>query len=474
MPIYKMNKWLAFLSEIMICIFAAECTFGASGRWLTFGDLSIRILLFIICFALSLPLVLQNFRRLIRHPACIAALLFGAMVLVATIIGILNQNSLAYIKADISRLLTFGLLPGVLVVFNSEKKRIRLLDVIFYSAVFVSAATVLLHYVMPFCSGTIINMVNKWFNTYELGGMTTLATGMHRIYLRSQIFLQFAAVYGVWKIYNSTGLRRLLLAFLVGMMAFAIIISMTRGFWLGFVVSVVLVLVLELREWKKLLCLAGTVAVTFTLLVAVSVACYGNFCVVKEVINRFDSDLQTSVNSTRSIVPDDSSESGTPENSTDSTQPPRTDPPSHLEDANQAAVELREQSLVMTYARIKEHLLLGSGLGYNLDSIRSDGKTEYMFLDMLMKMGLIGFLTMLVAYFLPCVQHVIRRCLCRSGGGIFRNNFVVAAYLGVAVTSYVNPFLTSSMGILMLFTVILCVCPLEGGLTKSLPENNEK
>ena len=96
------------LSMIGLCLFAGECVLGASGRWLSFGPLSIRMILCMVCFFLTLPNVLRNFRRLLQHRFVQFTLLFGLYLVVAAIIGWRRGNSLGFIKADITGVLALS------------------------------------------------------------------------------------------------------------------------------------------------------------------------------------------------------------------------------------------------------------------------------------------------------------------------------------------------------------------------------
>ena len=126
-----------------------------------------------------------------------------------------------------------------------------------------------------------------------------------------------------------------------------------------------------------------------------------------------------------------------------------------VEKANTDAVNMRKDSLAALNKNIAEHPVLGSGLGTNLDGVREDGKTEYMYQDIVMKMGLIGLVLFIVAYFIPSAIHIFRRLKLFNqeldwNHSMVLTSFLVSGYIGVAVTSSFNPFLTTPMGILML------------------------
>lgn len=453
------RKWIA---ELLVYIFAGECVFGGSGRWFCIGNISVRIILFALSFFATLPFVVQERKQIFRILYIRVVVVFAVAVAISACIGFIKGNNLGFIWGDISGFLTLALLPGIFAVIDDESKLQRLLDVVFYTASFVALATVVCHITLAWLDDVSINALNDWINERNLGGLAMLETHLNRVYFRAQIFLQFAVLYGAWKTITASNMQKRV-GFLAceGIMLFAIIASYTRGFWVGLVASAVILLALEWREWKSLLCIASAAAGVFAIISLLSVACYGQPYVFVEILNRFDSNLIVlTVEDNNSVSVKETVETPQVETSV-----PDDEPVGEIDivvAANENAVNLRKASLSALNKNIAEHPLLGSGLGKNLDDIRGDGKTEYMYLDIAMKMGVIGCSVFLLSYLLSAVAHLYRRlsawknvipvnCL------LVRNSFLVAGYLGVAVTSMFNPFLTAPMGILMLCIINIAV-----------------
>ena len=142
--------------------------------------------------------------------------------------------------------------------------------------------------------------------------------------------------------------------------------------------------------------------------------------------------------------------------------PPRPGqtPSTPVEDGDEfgVAADLRSKTLGEQLRLIRENPLIGYGLGKNLDGIRDDGKTEYMYPDLWMKTGLPGLLLFLASCFWYGVVLLVRTlraprgrrqelCGLNTAGGLAW--VWVCGLLGVGVTSYFNPFLTTPMGILV-------------------------
>lgn len=433
-------KWLDKVSLWMIAIFALECVLGCSGQWLSFNGFSIRMILFSLCFLLTLPGVFSQLRSLIRSPFVGLTLLFGFYLIIAAIIGWQRNNNTGFIIADITGLLTLALIPGFLATVNSQKRLRILTDVLFYGTLALGIFTTVMHFYFAFMSDSGINLLNSWLNRHSMGGLSTLQTGMQRIYLRSHIFLQLGLIIGLYKLWFVSGWKRWLLFVAEGIILFACLMTFTRGFWLGFLASALLLLVLCPQYWKKYLISVGAIAIVLAAFFSLSWLSYGQPVALREVAGRFNPALIQGT-----LLPSFTDPTGDP------TEDPTEDPSIDEEAAN-----MRRETLQKLNEKIRNHPIFGNGLGANLDGLREDGKTEYMYQDVLMKMGLVGFALFLAVFFLPSVRLMSQTFRCHTTGKEIlwdspnmHNAILVAGFMGVAVTSYVNPFLTNPMGILL-------------------------
>lgn len=432
-------------AEISVYVFIAECTLGSSGRWLEFGPLSIRMVLFAICFFATLPFVFQRIRSLARNPQVIITVAYGVYLLICAWIGLRAGNQKGFIWSDLTTMMTLALVPGFMAVMCDAGSINHAVDVIYWSAVLTAALTVVLHLVLAVINEEIFEVLYGFITGRRLGGMATMQTGIQRIYLRGQIFLQVAIVYGVWKIGKTEGKKRIALHIANGLLLCGCILSYTRGFWLGLAVSALLLLLLGTRYWRQFLSIAGKMTAVFLVFVVVSTACYRGPAVLVEIVNRFNPNLIVwNVDEESYFTPDgEALDIGDMDD---------------ILDSDQEAVNMREMTLLLSRQRIKQHPYIGNGLGENLDEIRDDGRTEYMYLDQVVKTGILGALLFGLTYFsfiaVQCIDWIRRR---RAGlsapaweSPVMRNRFLTAAYLGVAVTSCFNPFLNNPMGIMLL------------------------
>ena len=439
-PVFSKQSKFDSIARILLLVYLAECAVGSSGKLISFGPISLRMLLFGLCFVATLPAVLRNIGSLIKNKQVIVTLLLGSYWLICGVIGFAAGNNPSLVWADVTGMMGLALIPGFLAVMSDDHIIRKAMDVIFWSAAALAAVSVILHFAMAGANKARFDLVNNWINDRSLGGLARLASGIDRIYFKSQIFLQVAILYGVWKLGNTEPGKRLWLYLTLGIQTCAWVLSYTRGFWLGLVISAVIIFVLNPRQWKLYLKAMGGMLGVFAVFLALSSVCYGGPKVVTEIVGRTDASLLAEKDGvdTEYIHPD---ADGDGEVSVD--------------EANDAASKLRGQSLNLIYQRIGDHPIFGNGLGENLDEIRSDGKIEYMYLDILMKTGCVGLILFLLTFFGAVAEHLLwelrhRREEPAWNSPQMRNRFLTAAFLGVALTSWFNPFLNNPMGISLL------------------------
>lgn len=428
------------VARALFLVYLAESAFGSSGKLISFGPVSLRMLLFGLCFAASLPAVVRNLRHLAGNGQVLTTVILGVYWLVCAGVGVFSGNALGLVWADVSTMMALALVPGFLAVMAGEGILNRAMDAMFWSAAALGAVSVVLHFAMANVTEEGFDLVNGWINARSLGGLAYMASGIQRIYFKSQIFLQVAIVYGVWKLGDPGTKKRLWIYAAMGVLFCAWVLSYTRGFWLGLVISAVLVLLLCPWQWKLYLKASGAMLAVFAVFLALSSLVYSGPRVVYEILGRTDASL---------LAEKDNVQSEKVEMDADG------DGDVSVDEANDAASMLRGQSLQLIWQRIGENPVFGSGLGENLDEIRSDGKVEYMYHDIWMKTGLVGLILFLGCFFgflVPQIRQELRNRGSRPQwrDPRIRNRFLTAAYLGVALTSWFNPFLTNPMGISLL------------------------
>ena len=425
------------VAEWILYIYTAECVLGCSGRWMSFGPVSIRMILFTLAFLATLPAVILDWKRLLKSAPVILTAVFFVFLLRGLVFGLQNGNQPLFIRMDLTCFLGLALLPGILAVTDSREKLDDLLNVIFLFSVILAVITAALHFMVAFAglySAVKINFM--LILPRQMGALGLYDSGVLRIYLKSQVFLQFAFLIGLKKAVYAEKKKRLFLGICLGLIVFAVVLSFTRGFWLGLGISILLAFVFQWNSRGKLFRTCLVSAGCFLILLGASCAAFGSFNLVGEIAKRFDPNLVVLSDNKDIDVEYFYKEFGI------------------NAEENIDAIRIRKESLKMLRERIAEKPLLGHGLGANLDGIREDGRAEYMYLDIFMKMGLGG----LLAFALLCLSGPViwfrgrlRHLTLPEAGG-----YVMAAFLGLCVTSAFNPYLSTPMGLLMLSTASAC------------------
>ncbi len=215
------------------------------------------------------------------------------------------------------------------------------------------------------------------------------------------------------------------------------VLTYTRGFWLALAFTAILFFALFFPYWKHCLKCAGILALSLVVLLGASWAAYRTPSAAVAVLERFDPSLIV-------IMPSRKTYGRAGRTGGRGTLSPKPLP-------------CVRKPLPSRCGLWENTHRLGSGLGKNLDGLRTDGEAEYMYQDMWMKSGIIG----LGLFLFSCFWQP-RFLICRVKTPKeerkrlldWKSAFTQAviwnlAVLGVAITSYFNPFLTTPMGILV-------------------------
>lgn len=471
------------LTAIFLAAFVAECTLGSSGRWLVVGPLSVRMLLFIGCMLASIPIVWERRRYLARHGFVRVLAAFGALLGASALWATHLHNSRAFIVADLTTMSALLLVPPVLALRLGVPELERLLRILFWGSVTLAIAVIALHVAAP--SGVIdVNALGQWLSRHSMGGLALAGGGVLRIYLRSEVLFIPALLLGIRSV-GIVGQRHARLhrsAYLAGsaVVAMGLVLSLTRSLWIGCLTALVVFFVWCARDLGALLRALGLVAATLAVLLTASAVLYGGPALLSAGAERLSPGLARLIPGSTPATPPPptpaTTGTGTPTqgattpasftpspSTTASPSPTRSEvatsgptrvavPDGGSDDPDAAAVEIRAKTLVLTKEKIRERPLTGWGIGYNLDAIRDDGRTEYLYWDLLMKVGAPGLLLFLVLYAWTPVGLLRRRAALTgqaSAGGALS-----AALAGIAVTSYFNPFLNSTLGIVVLVLLV--------------------
>jgi|GEM_PF-3633437 O-Antigen ligase. len=416
---FGLNK-IAF---ILIVALSCECAAGSSGRWLEFGELSIRMVLFIIAFLISIPFLIQNIGGLLKNPLLRMVLAFCFFLCFSLIYGLVRGNNPAFILGDLKSFLFLLIIPCYIVLIKDGDRLSTILKFVNYTIIALAIIMIALHFVLRYMSLGAETEFNYIINRMELGGFFNFGDGIYRIYFRSSVCLIIPFLYNLNLIINtdkSEKKRQVAPYIFMALSLIAIILTYTRSIWLGFVAAALLFVIFNIGRFRTIVKALAIAVAGFAVFVMISWVCYGFEGVVTNAV-------------TRVVI----NQEYLDENEYD---------PSRFEqlEIQINSNDVREERLRAVYSKIKENWVFGSGLGQDLEVKGYGGKIEYTYLDILSKMGIFGFLSFCLLIFSPFYFIFKRNMLAQSRGYA---GVMACALAGICVSSIFNPFITSPIGL---------------------------
>ncbi|MBN2884772.1 O-antigen ligase family protein [Patescibacteria group bacterium] len=162
-------------------------------------------------------------------------------IILAFIRGLVFSYSWSLVLADVNAWLYLALIIPILIAYNpDDKKQAERVKAYFLLAVvWLSVKTLLLLFIFSH-NLAIVPDIYLWVRRSGIGEITAMGGGLFRIFIQSQVYLPIAFFLVLFpaiksNISNRTKLFRILL--LLALFLAVIAISMSRSFWLGFVLA---------------------------------------------------------------------------------------------------------------------------------------------------------------------------------------------------------------------------------------------
>lgn len=431
--IEKLKGILRILSYLIII----EVILGGAGRFIAFGPLSIRMFLYGITFFILLICVIGDYKNAVRKfnfrdINIKLILLFSVWIAFSAIKGyFFSKFSLHEVIGDVTGFVSLALVFLFMYSFD-DKKYVKTITNIIIGAVAVQGLAIIL---MNFGLALgILNYegLNKLIDDLYMGAMAWIHPGSIRIFLKSSIYLQvgFLLALGMVVKENSKQKRRLLYSALI-IIGYSIILSFTRGFWIAAFVTTLLLIIKKPVSFIKPL---GITIIGIILLMSLNMAAFRNMNIAYSIASRagiIHIDTNTETKSSKNIVSNDA-----------------------VDEALDYRIALKNDMM----KQIKKTPILGSGFGIVFRDINQEvSHSEYMYYDICVEMGLVGLL-LYIGMFIAIGYKWLKIRTERKD--INNNNYLdeyVLAFIGVAITTALNPFLNNPIGITYLVLVICII-----------------
>lgn len=239
-----------------LLIIVAELIIGSQGYLFSFelgsSKISLRIALWIIVMAVWFGQeIIQIFRDKYylkkyqifsyRQPLL---LLLGVLIL-GSIIGLVSHNNSLFYFLELKRWLYIFILLPLLTSFKIKEDFSILLTVIVSAVVALCLKALILIYIFSHSFLPLVYDIYAWMRQYLLGEITRWPSGFSRIFMQSQIFLLPAAVSFFLITYKKLEERKwsfskhtVGLSVITIICLSVIIASLSRSFWIGIVIGV--------------------------------------------------------------------------------------------------------------------------------------------------------------------------------------------------------------------------------------------
>ncbi len=420
-PTTKLN----LISYILLTVLACECVAGSSGRWLEVGSLSIRMVIFIIAAVATLPAIIQNITSLIKNKVIQSILVLFLFICFSTIYGYVKGNDSGYVVADLTSFLFLLIIPCYIAVCNTQQRIERLIKYASYASLALALVTVIFHFVLLFVSRETEEEINYVINFMGLGGFFGFGDGIYRIYFKSSVCFILPFLYNLNIVINRSGDKKASVwpYVFMSLSLIAIVLTYTRSVWFGVFFAVVVFMLINRKKLKMLFKGIGIATAGLLIFVLVSWASYGFEGVITNAVNRV-------------LLPQEDKDMLMEEFDDDD---PRAVQVSILMESE----DIRAERLKAVYRQIKDNWVLGCGFGQELTVRNYGGKIEYTYLDILSKMGVFGFISLLLVLLLPYF-YALRRY--RQNRYSMLSGVMLCVMVCIYMASIFNPYITSPIG----------------------------
>ena len=422
------------ISFILFCILMIDCSFMGFAAWGQFGPVASRMFVMLLSLLFAIPSLLLGWKKILNNKYLINIILFAVVIVIATVVGIVNGNNMSLVITDIKGFSTFLILPVAIHLLNSKERIYCVMKcmMIGTTALAIHSVVTLIIYLTD--KSLFLDMAIE-YSKISFAYYGAVTETIPRMFYQSSMYFLCGCAFAVYFFVKSKSKNKWLYLLVIGICLFATILTYTRSIYLGAFVAAILLLVFlwmisSKEERKKFyLCVVGAV-VSFALFLGVFGA------VTKTNYLRF-----AILRTTSGIIADSSSGDDFDEDLFGD----------EVSDGEVAYLEqtvtsdnIREETLKGLYRNIKKNPVTGIGLGAAFKE-RPDGRNEYVYLDMISKMGVIG----LLVYLMPIIIMTFQLFKIRKKITV-EYSFPVLSYfllLGFMVTSFFNPYMNGALGI---------------------------
>ncbi len=244
--------------KLALFVPAIELFSGAMGRALSYGFVSLRMLIFavvILYFIIYLISKKQKFKIINNKKLWLFYLIWLGILFLALVNGFLHGQESLKIFLDFNNYLYWLYLP-IWYQFYDDQDWSYLWQSLRLIAIYLSIKTLVIFSIFSQFDYQYLVNFYKWLRDTRFSEITPLGSNFYRIFSQSQIFILIAFL-ALWlkQIYNFKNYKNL---FLIIIFSSALLLSLSRSFWLGGAVAFLVMMLLANFKlvsfsWKILL-----------------------------------------------------------------------------------------------------------------------------------------------------------------------------------------------------------------------------
>lgn len=447
---------MEMITYISLVLYMFDVVLLGTGELTKSFGIQSRMIFFGISVLAAVVLILLDLKKYLNNKYLISVLVFMVVIFIAAIRGFVGKQNTTIFLSDFKGFLNFLIVFPMMAVMYKKNRVISFLKMLCLSLGVVSVLGIILAFYlqMPL---EIRHWAYDFFDGYNICMITELTGRVTRIFFNSGSRLFFAgfALSIVFSLIENK--RKIIWIFIASLDIFGVFISYTRSGYLAFAIGIfafVVLILLFYRDFFKPLAIRAcfVAGIVVVLIGTVSVAEKANL--VDVAINRcLFAGAEIEDNDTNVDKPSDN------KNDKNNKNDKLTNEKAEIQN-----LAIREQRKTLAIENIKKHPFLGGGLGVSNDI--NDGFIEYFYLDILSKIGFIGFIIFIIPFLFSVFDTIILRDIfCEE-----QRLLALAAQLGclfVFVISYFNPCLNSSVGLFMYSLALVLAMPWENKKPKT-------
>lgn len=447
---------MEMITYISLVLYMFDVVLLGTGELTKSFGIQSRMIFFGISVLAAVVLILLDLKKYLNNKYLISVLVFMVVIFIAAIRGFVGKQNTTILLSDFKGFLNFLIVFPMMAVMYKKNRVISFLKMLCLSLGVVSVLGIILAFYlqMPL---EIRHWAYDFFDGYNICMITELTGKVTRIFFNSGSRLFFAgfALSIVFSLIENK--RKIIWIFIASLDIFGVFISYTRSGYLAFAIGIfafVVLILLFYRDFFKPLAIRAcfVAGIVVVLIGTVSVAEKANL--VDVAINRcLFAGAEIEDNDTNVDKPSDN------KNDKNNKNDKLTNEKAEIQN-----LAIREQRKTLAIENIKKHPFLGGGLGVSNDI--NDGFIEYFYLDILSKIGFIGFIIFIIPFLFSAFDTIILRdVFCKE-----QRLLALAAQLGclfVFVISYFNPCLNSSVGLFMYSLALVLAMPWENKKPKT-------